>query len=196
MPMVNTVPLEALAQSPLRSLIDKVRDQKIPDPLFFQIFAHVPGYTEALFDALHRSHMEGNVDHKLKEIIRIRLARLAGDQYFSNLRSEVAIDAGLTEEIIEAGCGDFEGDKRFNEAEKWALSYAKLMYTEPKKVNKRFYQKGKTYYSEAEIMELGAFIAFHYGLQVFMRTIKAFPLHDKDGNLMTHAESRKYYSSK
>jgi alkylhydroperoxidase family enzyme len=156
----------------------------------------VPGYTEALFDALHRSHMEGNVDHKLKEIIRIRLARLAGDQYFSNLRSEVAIDAGLTEEIIEAGCGDFEGDKRFSEAEKWALSYAKLMYTEPKKVNKGFYQKGKTYYSEAEIMELGAFIAFHYGLQVFMRTIKAFPLHDKDGNLMTHAESRKYYSSK
>ena len=112
------------------------------------------------------------------------------------MRSEVAIDAGLTEEIIEAGCGDFEGDKRFNEAEKWAISYAKLMYTEPKKVNKRFYQKGKTYYSEAEIMELGAFIAFHYGLQVFMRTIKAFPLHDKDGNLMTHAESRKYYSSK
>jgi alkylhydroperoxidase family enzyme len=194
--MVDTVPLETLAQSPLRSLIDKVRDQKVPDPLFFQIFAHVPGYAEALFDALYRSHMEGNVDHKLKEIIRIRLARLAGDQYFSNLRSEVAIDAGLTEEIIEAGCGDFEGDKRFSEAEKWALSYAKLMYTEPKKVNKGFYQKGKTYYSEAEIMELGAFIAFHYGLQVFMRTIKAFPLHDKDGNLMTHAESRKYYSSK
>ena len=68
MPMVDTIPLETLAQSPLRSLIDKVRDQKIPDPLFFQIFAHVPGYTEALFDALHRSHMEGNVDHKLKEI--------------------------------------------------------------------------------------------------------------------------------
>ena len=53
MPMVDTVPLETLAESPLRSLIDKVRDQKIPDPLFFQIFAHVPGYTEALFDALH-----------------------------------------------------------------------------------------------------------------------------------------------
>ena len=196
MPIVDTVPLETLAQSPLRSLIDKVGDKKVPDPLFFQIFAHVPGYTEALFDALYRSHMEGDVDHKLKEIIRIRLARLAEDQYFSNLRSKVALDAGLTEEIIEAGCGDFEKDKRFNEAEKWALSYAKLMYTEPKKVNKEFYQRGKTYYSEAEIMELGAFIAFHYGLQVFMRTIKAFPLHDNDGNLMTHAESEKYYSGK
>ena len=196
MPRVDTIPLETLAQSPLRSLIDRARELKVPDPLFFQILAHVPGYTEATFDALYRSHAEGNVDHKLKEIIRIRLARLAGDQYFSNLRSEIAIDAGLTEEIIEAGCGDFEGDKRFNEAEKWALSYAKLMYTEPKKVNKGFYQKGKAHYSEAEIMELGAFIAFHYGLQVFMRTIKAFPLHDKDGNLMTHAESRKYYSSK
>ena len=195
MPMVDKVPLETLAQSPLRSLIDRAQDLKVPDPLFFQVLAHVPGYTEATFDALYRSHVEGNVDHKLKEIIRIRLARLAEDHYFSNLRSEKALNAGLTEEKIEAGCGSFEKDKRFSAAEKWALSYAKLMYTEPKKVNKAFYNKGKTYYSEAEIMELGAFIAFHYGLQVFMRTISAYPLQDKGGNLLTEKESQRYYGA-
>ena len=46
------------------------------------------------------------------------------------------------------------------------------MYTEPKKVNTDFYNIGKTFYSEPEIMELGAFIAFHYGMQMFMRTLK------------------------
>ena len=196
MPRVDTIPLETLAQSPLRSLIDRARELKVPDPLFFQILAHVPGYTEATFDALYRSHAEGNVDHKLKEIIRIRLARLAEDNYFSNLRSEDAIKAGLTEELIEAGCGNFEKDKRFSAAEKWAINYANLMYTEPKKVNKAFYNKGKNYYSEAEIMELGAFIAFHYGLQVFMRTIGAFPLQDKEGNLLTEKESQNYYGAR
>ena len=50
--------------------------------------AHAPGYSEALFDALYRSHVDGNVDHKLKEIIRVRLARQAQDPYFSNLRSQ------------------------------------------------------------------------------------------------------------
>ena len=196
MPNVDTIPLETLAQSPLRSLIDRARELKVPDPLFFQVLGHVPGYTEATFDALYRSHAEGNVDHKLKEIIRIRLARLAGDNYFSNLRSEEAIKAGLTEELIEAGCGNFEKDKRFSAAEKWAINYANLMYTEPKKVNKAFYNKGKNYYSEAEIMELGAFIAFHYGLQVFMRTIGAFPLQDKEGNLLTEKESQNYYGAR
>ena len=45
------------------------------------------------------------------------------------------------------------------------------MYTEPKKVNAAFYDQGKRHYSEAEIMELGAFIAFHYGMQVFTKAI-------------------------
>ena len=49
------------------------------------------------------------------------------------------------------------------------------MYTEPKKVNAEFYDQGKTHYSEAEIIELGAFIAFHYGLQLFMRTLNVTP---------------------
>ena len=195
MTIIDLVPLESLAQSPLRSLVEKTHDLKVPDPLFFQIFAHVPGYSEALFDALQRSHMDGNVDHKLKEIIRIRLARQAKDMYFANLRSGAAIDAGLTEEVIEAGCGDFLMDERFNSAEKWAISYATLMYTEPKKVDKGFYDEGKTYYSEAEIMELGAFIAFHYGIQVFMRTLRVFPLHDLSGNYLTQDESRKYYGN-
>ena len=95
MPLVNTVSLESIAQSPLHSLMNQADDLKVPDPLFFQIFAHVPGYSEALFDALYRSHVDGNVDHKLKEIIRISLARQAKDTYFSNLRSKAAKEAGL-----------------------------------------------------------------------------------------------------
>jgi hypothetical protein len=37
-------------------------------------------------------------------------------------------------------------------------------------------EEDKRYYSEAHIMELGSFIAFHYGMQVFMRTLGAAPL--------------------
>jgi len=141
------------------------------DDNFIWTLSQVPGYTEALFDSLIRSHMDGSVDHKLKEIIRILLARQVGDFYFGTLRSKPAIATGLTEEIIEAGCGNFESDDRFSASEKWALNYAKLMYTEPKQVNAAFYDQGKQHYSEAEIMELGAFIAFHYGMQVFTKAI-------------------------
>ena len=153
--------------------LDKIRAQAVElgavDENFIRVLSQVPGYTEALFDSLTRSHVDGAVDHKLKEIIRIMLARQAGDAYFGTLRSKPAAAAGLTEEMIEAGCGDFEADARFSAPEKWALRYAKLMYTKPKSVDTAFYAEGKSHYSEAEIMEIGTFIAFHYGMQVFTR---------------------------
>jgi alkylhydroperoxidase family enzyme len=121
--------------------------------------------------ALVGSHAEGGVDHKLKEVIRVRLARAAGDPYFGALRSRAARAAGLDEETIEAGAGDFENDPRFGAAEKWALTYAREMYLNPERIDAAFYAEGKKHYSEAQIMELGAFIAFHYGMQAFARTL-------------------------
>ena len=101
------------------------------------------------------------------------LARFAGDPYFAGLRSAKARTAGLTEAEIEAGCGDYEDASCFTEAEKSALRYADQMYLDPSKVD---YEDLKRHYSEPQIMELGAFIAFHYGMQMFMRTLDARPL--------------------
>jgi hypothetical protein len=44
-----------------------------------------------------------------------------------------------------------------------------------------FYAEGKTHFTEAQIMELGAFIAFHYGMQAFTRTLGVRPLPRKGG---------------
>jgi hypothetical protein len=45
-------------------------------------------------------------------------------------------------------------------------------------------------------MELGGFIALHYGMQVFMRTLKAFPMNGPDGNSISQGESEKIYGAK
>ena len=192
---IDPVPLDLIDDLGLKGLVDQAQEIQTPDPLFLQIMAHVPSYAKAVFNAMYRSHVLGTVDHTLKEIIRIQLARLAEDTYFANLRSAKAKQAGLTEEMIEAGCGDFENEEGFSKAEKWALRYAYLMFRERKKVDKAFYDEGKTLYSEAEIMELGAFIAFHYGLQVFMRTLQAFPTHDRDGRPISQEESAALYKT-
>ena len=172
MTIIEPVPLSQLDKEKFQTRLELAQELMVPDTLFIQIMAHAPGYGEALFDAMYQSHAIGNVDHALKEIIRVQLARIAKDNYFGTLRSKKALNLGLTEARIEAGYGDFETDPQFSEAEKWALKYSKLMYTEPKKVNTDFYNIGKRFYSEPEIMELGAFIAFHYGMQMFMRTLK------------------------
>lgn len=143
-----------------------------PDATFLRILAHVPNYAEALWGAMSEALFEGNVDHGLKEIVRVQVATTAGDPYFSRLRSRPALDTGLTENDIDAGREDFEDHPRFTDAEKWALRYAHLMYRKPEKVDAAFYDEGKQHFSEAQIMELGGLIAIHYGMNVFMRTLQ------------------------
>jgi alkylhydroperoxidase family enzyme len=175
MPHIDPLEPAEIHDPELLELIARCEQLAVPDALLPRILARVPIYAKALLRAMLLSHCEGKVDHKLKEIIRISLARTAGDQYFAGLRSAKATQQGLDEQKIEAGAGNFEDDPSFSPAEKCALRYAKLMYLEPSAVDAGFYAEMKKHFSEAQIMELGAFIAFHYGMQVFARTLDVVP---------------------
>lgn len=176
MPHIEPLRPEEIVDPELRSLIAQGEALGVPDALFPRILARVPEYAKALLRALLMSHAEGNVDHRVKEIIRVRLARTAGDPYFAGLRSKRAPVEGLDEHTIAAGAGRFDDDPRFTAAEKWALRYARELYLNPENVNAAFYDEGRRHYTEAQIMELGAFIAFHYGMQAFARTLDLQPL--------------------
>jgi alkylhydroperoxidase family enzyme len=156
-------------------LIEEAERLGVPDRVFCGIVARVPAYAKALLRAMLISHGDGGIDHRLKEIVRVKLARFARDPYFSTLRSHRAAQQGLDEKAINAGSADDEHQAHFTTAEKIALRYAGLMYLDPDRIDKAFYDEMKEHYSEAQIMELGAFIAFHYGMQVFMRTLDARP---------------------
>jgi hypothetical protein len=177
MSIIEAAPSDRLEQSKIAKLMAVAEELQVPDARFFEVMAHAPGYAEALFDAMYKAHAEGNVDHKLKEIIRIQLCRLAKDSYFSSLRSKRAMEQGLTEDLIESGCSEaFETDPRFTEAEKWALRYAYQMYRNPQLVkSKEFYDEGKRHWPEAAIMEIGGLCAIYYGMAVFFSTLKLKP---------------------
>jgi alkylhydroperoxidase family enzyme len=173
--MSHVEPLSAaeIRDPELQELIRRGEALGVPDAQFPRVLARAPELAKAVLRALLHSHAEGAVDHRLKEIIRVQLARTAGDPYFGALRSARALKAGLDESRIAAGSGKFEDDPRFSAAEKWALRYAREMYLNPEKIDAAFYAEGKRHYSEAQIMELGAFIAFHYGMQAFARALGA-----------------------
>lgn len=170
-PHIAQLDSAAIRDPELQALLNRCKELGVPDAAFTHTLARVPAYAKALLKAMLVSHIEGTVDHRLKEIIRVQLARTAGDGYFATLRSTQAREQGLSEASIEAGSGKFENDTRFTAAEKWALRYARDLYTSPENVNAAFYAEGKHHYSEAQIMELGAFIAFHYGIQAWARTL-------------------------
>lgn len=177
MPNIEPLKPEQVTDPELRGLIAKCQEVGVPDEQLPLILARVPTYAKAGLRALLMSHTQGNLDPRLKEIIRVQLARFAGDPYFSRLRSKPARAAGLDEATIAAGSGDYDDDERFTEAEKLALRFSDLMYLDPQALDKAFYDELKKHYSEAQIMELGAFVAFHYGMQCFTRTLGLKPLH-------------------
>ena len=79
MAIIEPIPVDILNKEKFQTRLDLARKLMVPDTLFIQIMAHAPGYGEALFDAMFQSHAIGNVDHSLKEIIRIRLTTISKD---------------------------------------------------------------------------------------------------------------------
>jgi alkylhydroperoxidase family enzyme len=175
MSYLEPLPLDEIEDVDLRRLIARCDELGVPDARFGQILAHKPAQAKAALGAIVHSHFEGNVDHRLKEIIRIQLARLAKDAYFASLRSKKALAAGLTEDMIEAGCGDYEDSPLFGDAWKCALAFAEQMVLDAAKVDAAFYDEMKRHFSEAEIMEIGAFIAIHFGVAKATRPLDLGP---------------------
>lgn len=170
---IAPLPAQAITDPELLELLAQAEALGVPDALFVRIIARAKEQAVPLMRALLMSHAEGNVDHRLKEIARILLARFAGDTYFAALRSRRARELGLDEARIEAGCGDYEDSDLFSAAEKCALRYADQMFLDAGKIDAAFYAELKSHFTEAQIMELGAFIALHYGMQMFMRSLGA-----------------------
>jgi alkylhydroperoxidase family enzyme len=175
MSYIQPIPMDRIEDAELRALIERCDAAGVPDARFGQILAHKPRQAKAALEVILHSHFEGNVDHKLKEIIRIQLARFAEDDYFASLRSKKALAEGLTEEMIDAGCEDYEDSPLFSEAEKCALRFAEQMFLDASKVDNAFYDEMKEHYSEAEIMEIGSFIAIHYGVIKATRPLNLGP---------------------
>jgi alkylhydroperoxidase family enzyme len=171
---IAPLPLEAITDPEMLDLIAQANALGVPDDLFPRLVARAPAQAKPIMRALLMSFTQGNVDHRLKEIMRVLLARFAGDKYFASLRSRKARDMGLTEQRINEGVSEYEDDaKGFSEAEKCALRFADLMYLDANQIDKAFYDEMKKHWSEAQIMELGSFMVCHYGMQMFMRSMGA-----------------------
>ena len=67
------------------------------------------------------------------------------------------------------------------------------MQFHPDQIDAEFYRRLGEYYSDAEIVELGAFIGFNVGYHTFFRTLDFYPMFTPDGRLVSQEESRRIY---
>ena len=67
------------------------------------------------------------------------------------------------------------------------------MATDGDAIDDAFFSKLREHFSEAEIVELGAFIGFNIGYHTFFGTLKFYPLFSPDGRLVSQEESERIY---
>jgi hypothetical protein len=75
------------------------------------------------------------------------------------------------------------------------LRFSELMATDPDAVDAAFFDLLRQHYSDAEIVELGAFIGFNLGYHTFFGTLKFYPMFAPDGRLVSQAESEAIYGA-
>lgn len=81
MPNITMLDIDELRQTKLRPYIDMCLVNRAPDPGFHAMMGHNIDLCEAMFVAWDTVFNTGAVSHKLKEIIRVQLSRMASCSY-------------------------------------------------------------------------------------------------------------------
>ena len=81
MPNITMLDIEQLKQTRLKPYIEKCLINKAPDPGFHAMMGHNIELCEAMFVAWDTVFNTGRIDHRLKEVIRVQLSRMATCSY-------------------------------------------------------------------------------------------------------------------
>ncbi|MDH5749994.1 MAG: hypothetical protein OEY85_11860 [Rhodospirillales bacterium] len=81
MPNITMLDIDELKKSKLAPFVNKCLRHRAPDPAFHAIQGHNPDISKAMYIGWGTVFSTGVVDHKLKEIIRVQLSRMADCNY-------------------------------------------------------------------------------------------------------------------
>jgi alkylhydroperoxidase family enzyme len=154
-----------------RLLINTALANGAPDPLCARIYVRSEAGRNWLriWNELLNG---GTLPVPLKEMVRVLISMKHFCGYCSTVRSNIAIDRGLTEEKLLATM-DFENSSMFDEREKAALRFATLFKDSDDGIDSdKVYDDLKRHFSEEEIIELALLCAQTDGVGKFARSLK------------------------
>jgi alkylhydroperoxidase family enzyme len=138
------------------------------DPNFIQTVGHAPETLRKYIRWSSPMWRKGVVQHRIKELCRIRIAESNECRYCKTMRYETTQKQGITEELVSE-LKDFEAGE-FTDAEKAALRYTDEIYMDNitwdyDRVPDDVYERLQRYFDEPQIVELtwAISVAIEYG---------------------------------
>lgn len=170
MPRISYVDPATITDPELAGFIEDSRKYGTPRVESQAIRAHVPEVLRTFNRSWQAVFREGVLDHNIKELARVYVAKTLECGYCAGQRSHLATAAGLTErefdEVIE-----FRQSTVLSEREKAALLLAEAIAWDPLMADDEVWAKLHEHFTEPEIVELGYFIGLTMGQQKFLKTL-------------------------
>jgi alkylhydroperoxidase family enzyme len=139
----------------IAALYDALLKQRGVVPNMFRTIAHTPALAAGIAGFLKPLLSDGALPGWYKELIATRLSVLLGSFYAITAHSVSARQKGATLEQIEAVKGNFEKGL-FTEAEKMGFRCAERLHRSAQEIDDQFYARLKSFYNDAQIIELTA----------------------------------------
>lgn len=170
MPRISYVDPDSITDPELRGYIADSRRYGTPRVESQAIRAHVPAVLRSFNQSWQAVFREGVLDHSIKELARVFVAKSLDCGYCAGQRSHQALAAGLSErefdDVIE-----FRESDRFSSREKAALLLAEAIAWDPGMADDEVWDALHAEFTEPEIVELGYFIGLTMGQQKFLKTL-------------------------
>ncbi|MBM2615094.1 carboxymuconolactone decarboxylase family protein [Actinoplanes sp. LDG1-06] len=167
MPRISYVDPASITDPELAGYLEDSRRYGTPRLESQAIRAHVPAVLRTFNRSWQEVFREGVLDHNIKELARVFVAKSLDCGYCAGQRSHLT---DLTErefdDVIE-----FRRSERFSGREKAALLLAEAIAWEPSMADDAVWEQLHEHFTEPEIVELGYFIGLTMGQQKFLKTL-------------------------
>lgn len=165
---IGYVPFEAM-DARMQDEMRRCAREGTPRPESSAVRAHAPNAFWAFADSWQATFREGVCDHSIKELCRVYVSRTVNCEFCGNQRSTKAASAGLVEGKYD-DLLNFETSQAYDERQKAALAYAEAIAWRLD-TDDAFWDRLHRHFTEAELVELGCFVALTYGQQSWIRLL-------------------------
>jgi alkylhydroperoxidase family enzyme len=168
---ISFVPFDAMDER-MQEEMRRCAEHGTPRPESSAVRAHAPNAFWAFADSWRDIFREGQCDHAVKELCRVYISRTVQCEFCGNQRSEQGAELGLQEMQYDELL-NFEGSDVYDGRQKAALAYAQAIAWGPSSVTDmdELWDRLHGNFSDAELVELGCFIALTFGQQSWIRLL-------------------------
>ena len=165
---ISYVPLEELDEL-MQAELHRCAREGTPRPESSAVRAHAPNAFWAFADSWKALFHNGICDHAIKDLCRVYISRTVKCEFCGNQRSEKATTAGLIEQQYD-DLLNFEKSELYDERQKAALAYTEAIAWRLQ-TDDVFWGRLHSHFSEAELVELGCFVALTFGQQSWIQML-------------------------